>query len=84
MVGPRDEYLFTRKGRGRASSPVRILSKRDEKWGVIDGPTHHGSVMFRREAYVKACTVVPTPLFSVIACRRTDPVAKAGNCLSVI
>ncbi len=54
VIGPRDECLFTRKGRGRASSPVRILSKREEKWVVIDGPTHHGSVMFRREAYVKA------------------------------
>ena len=54
MIGPRDEYLFTRKGRGRANSPIRILSKRAEKWVVINGPTHHGSVMFRREAYVKA------------------------------
>ena len=54
MIGPKDECLFTRKGRGRASSPVRILSKREEKWVVIDGPTHHGSVMFRREAYVRA------------------------------
>jgi glycosyltransferase involved in cell wall biosynthesis len=53
MIGPRDEYLFTRKDRGRANSPIRILSKRAEKWVVIDGPTHHGSVMFRREAYVK-------------------------------
>ena len=25
----------------------------DESTGVIDGPTHHGSVMFRREAYVR-------------------------------
>ena len=54
VIGPTDEYLFTRKGRGRANSPIRILSKRAEKWVVIDGPTHHGSVMFRREAYVKA------------------------------
>jgi glycosyltransferase involved in cell wall biosynthesis len=54
MVGPMDEYLFTLKGKGRASSPVRILSKKEERWVVIDGPTHHGSVMFRSEAYVKA------------------------------
>jgi glycosyltransferase involved in cell wall biosynthesis len=51
MIGPKDEYLFTNKGRGLATSPVRILSK-EEGWG--DGPTHHGSVMFCREAYVKA------------------------------
>jgi glycosyltransferase involved in cell wall biosynthesis len=53
-IGPVDEYLLTRKGRARASSPIRILSKKEERWGVIDGPTHHGSVMFRREAYVMA------------------------------
>jgi glycosyltransferase involved in cell wall biosynthesis len=53
-IGPKDEYLFTRKGRGRASSPISILSKREDKWVAIDGPTHHGSVMFRRDAYVKA------------------------------
>jgi glycosyltransferase involved in cell wall biosynthesis len=52
-IGPRDEYLFTNKGKGLANSPIRILSK-EEGWGVIDGPTHHGSVMFRRGAYVKA------------------------------
>jgi Glycosyl transferase family 2 len=54
MIGPMDEYLFTSKGKGLASSPIRMLSKRGEKWRVIDGPTHHGSVMFRREAYVRA------------------------------
>ena len=54
VIGPRDEYLFTRKGKGLASSPIRILSKKEDKWVVIEGPTHHGSVMFRREAYVKA------------------------------
>jgi hypothetical protein len=54
VIGPRDEYLFTRKGKGHASSPIRIFSKKQEKWVVIEGPTHHGSVMFRREAYVRA------------------------------
>jgi hypothetical protein len=53
MVGPTDEYLFTSKGKGQASSPLRILSEKEEKWVVIEGPTHHGSVMFRREAYLK-------------------------------
>ena len=28
MNGPMDEYLFTVKGKGRASSPIRILSKK--------------------------------------------------------
>jgi glycosyltransferase involved in cell wall biosynthesis len=54
MIGPRDEYLFAHRGRGHASSPLHILSKREEKWVVIDGPTSHPSVMFRREAYVRA------------------------------
>src|SRR6266478_6464954 len=54
MIGPMDEYLFTSKGKGLASSPIRILSKKKEEWVVTEGPTHHGSVMFRREAYVKA------------------------------
>jgi glycosyltransferase involved in cell wall biosynthesis len=54
MIGPMDEYLLTLKGKGHASSPIRILSKKEERRVVIDGPTHHGSVMFRREAYVKA------------------------------
>jgi glycosyltransferase involved in cell wall biosynthesis len=54
MIGPTDEYLFTSKGKGRASSPVRILSKKGEGWIAIEGPTHHGSVMFRRGAYKKA------------------------------
>lgn len=53
MVGPNDEYLFTIKGKGRAGYPIRILSEAEE-WGVVDGPTHHGSVMFRKTAYVKA------------------------------
>jgi glycosyltransferase involved in cell wall biosynthesis len=54
VIVPKDEYLFSRKGKGLAASPIRILSKRSQKWVIIEGPTHHGSVMFRREAYMKA------------------------------
>ncbi len=50
VIGPKNEYLFTLKGRDLATGPIRILSKT----GVIDGPTHHGSVMFRRAAYMEA------------------------------
>ena len=53
MMGPMGEFLYTTKGKGHAGRPVRILSD-EEEWGVIDGPTHHGSVMFRRAAYAKA------------------------------
>lgn len=44
------EPLYAHRGTGRASAskPIIDLSAR---YGVIDGPTHHGTVMFRREAY---------------------------------
>jgi len=50
VVGPKGEFLFTSRGTGAASSPVSILSPEAE-WGVIDGPTHHSSVMFRAKQY---------------------------------
>jgi hypothetical protein len=53
IIGPMGEYLYTIEGKGHAGLPVRILSD-EEEWEVIDGPTHHGSVMFRRAAYAKA------------------------------
>src|SRR5260221_4059140 len=53
MIGPMDEYLFTSKGKGLASSPIRILSKKKEEGVVTEGPTHHGSAMFRRQTHVK-------------------------------
>ena len=53
IIGPMGEYLYTIKGKGHAELPVCILSD-EEEWGVIDGPTHHGSVMFRKAAYAKA------------------------------
>ena len=53
LVGPESESLMTVKGTGRARGPVSILDPR-ERWRVIDGPTHHGAVMFSREAYERA------------------------------
>lgn len=52
-LGPEKESLYLKKGSSVASKPVEILSDAEE-WGVIDGPSHHGSVMFRRAAYQKA------------------------------
>lgn len=49
-VGPKGEYLFTSKGKELAYKPIRILSE-SEIWGVVDGPSAHGSVMFRKDAY---------------------------------
>ena len=48
--GPLFEYISTRRGSGCAGSPCRIIDLSVDKL-VIDGPTHHGSVMFRRCAY---------------------------------
>jgi glycosyltransferase involved in cell wall biosynthesis len=52
FCGPEWELLYLVKGTGRASLPTYVISDR-EKHGVIDGPTHHGSVMFRKERYLK-------------------------------
>jgi Glycosyl transferase family 2 len=51
MIGPGGEFLYTSRGTGLASSPVDILSPQTE-WDVIDGPTHHSSVIFRAKEYV--------------------------------
>ncbi len=51
--GPEWEFLYVVKGTGRASSPIHTIDL-TERHGVIDGPTHHGSVMLRRDAYHKA------------------------------
>jgi glycosyltransferase involved in cell wall biosynthesis len=50
MIGPQGEFLYTLRGTGAASRPINILSPEAE-WGVIDGPTHHSSAMFRTEQY---------------------------------
>jgi len=53
LVGPQDEHLTVLKGRGRARAPLSILDAR-ERWSVVDGPSSHPSVMFRRDAYERA------------------------------
>lgn len=53
FCGPEWEFLYMFKGTGHAASPAFVISE-TEKHGVIDGPTHHGSVMFRKDCYLKA------------------------------
>jgi glycosyltransferase involved in cell wall biosynthesis len=53
LVGPEEEHLFVSKGRGKAREPIEALDGK-ERWGVVDGPTHHGAVMFARDAYERA------------------------------
>ena len=50
FCGPKREFLSISKGTGRAKLPVEIISL-SEAHGVIDGPTTHLSVMFRKDRY---------------------------------
>ncbi|HJR52857.1 MAG TPA: glycosyltransferase family A protein [Gemmatimonadota bacterium] len=49
--GPRMEYLFTTRDTGRARDPADVVVEEGGKPTLADGPTHHGSVMLRREVY---------------------------------
>ncbi|HVT44398.1 MAG TPA: glycosyltransferase family 2 protein [Thermoanaerobaculia bacterium] len=51
--GPEMEPLSIARGSGRAAEPIPILDE-SETHGVVDGPTHHGAVMFRRSAFERA------------------------------
>ena len=52
-VGPELEPLFVVRSTGRAFKPMLVIDPADP--GVlIDGPTHHGAAMFRRDAYERA------------------------------
>jgi len=50
FVGPNGEFLFESTGSGIASAPTAILDAGHDK-GVVDGPSSHPSVMFRRDKY---------------------------------
>jgi hypothetical protein len=52
-AGPEREPLFIAKGPEQAVEAVEIIDVAREH-GIIGGPTHHGSVMFRRDAYERA------------------------------
>ena len=50
-VGPELEPLWVARPKVLAPAPVLDLSR---EHGLVDGPTHHGSVVFRRDAYERA------------------------------
>ena len=52
-TGPNGEFLYEEFGTGAAGQPMNIIDIRHEH-GVVDGPSHHGSVMFRRDRYLTA------------------------------
>jgi glycosyltransferase involved in cell wall biosynthesis len=53
FTGPHLEHLFENHGTGRAVEPMRVLDPAAPN-PMLDGPPHHGSVMFRRAAYENA------------------------------
>jgi len=53
FAGPDLEPLYAARGTGLAVTPIRMIDPRCEH-GVLDGPTSHPSVMFRRDAYDRA------------------------------
>jgi glycosyltransferase involved in cell wall biosynthesis len=50
FAGPELEPLHVARSTGAALAPAFILDLANART-IIDGPTHHGSVMFRRDAY---------------------------------
>ncbi len=53
-VGPALEPLWIAHPTGAAASGPALVLQPDREPALIDGPTHHGSVMFRRDAYERA------------------------------
>jgi glycosyltransferase involved in cell wall biosynthesis len=49
-VEPGGAFLYQAVGTGVAREPQCVLAPQ-EQFGLSDGPSHHGSVMFRTEAY---------------------------------
>ena len=49
-VGPELEPLWVARPREAPNAPMHVLRGTE----LLDGPTHHGSVMFRRDAYERA------------------------------
>jgi glycosyltransferase involved in cell wall biosynthesis len=50
-VGPALEPLWTATPSGATASAPAFVLQPDRDPPLLDGPTHHGSVMFRRDAY---------------------------------
>lgn len=49
--GPGMEYLYTTRDSGKAREPADVVEEQGGRPTLADGPTHHGSVMFRKEFY---------------------------------
>jgi GT2 family glycosyltransferase len=53
FAGPELEPLYVARPSGAALEPASVLDVSNPST-LIDGPTHHGSVLFRRDAYERA------------------------------
>lgn len=54
VCGPEWEFLYARRGTGAARRPVDAVDRAGGRATLLDAPTHHGSVMFRKAAYDRA------------------------------
>jgi len=52
-VEPGGALLYRNAGSGKAAQPRNVIDM-TQTYGMADGPSHHGSVMFRRDAYEQA------------------------------
>src|SRR6185436_4545819 len=50
ITGPRGEHLYFSRPDAVASQPIAIIDA-SKPHGRVAGPVHHGSAMFRRDAY---------------------------------
>lgn len=51
VCGPEWEFLHARRGTGAAVRPADVVDRSGGRAVLLDAPTHHGSVMFRKAAY---------------------------------
>lgn len=49
--GPEMEYLYTKRDNGKPPEPMHAVVGQGDGATLVDGPTHHGSVMFRKLFY---------------------------------
>jgi glycosyltransferase involved in cell wall biosynthesis len=54
LCGPEWEFLYRRRGTGAARRPIDPIGRTAGRAALLDAPTHHGSVMFRRASYERA------------------------------
>ncbi|CAG0932261.1 Putative glycosyltransferase EpsE [Rhodocyclaceae bacterium] len=53
FVGPEGEYLYQQAGTGLSATPINIIDIQQPN-GIIDGPSSHPSVTFRKRKYLEA------------------------------